>query len=126
MSYTIFISHSHKDLELARDLARRLKDVGVNTFVDASEVSAGGEVSGAVLDALRKADEVLLVLTDNAVASSNVMFEFGAADALDKRVTPVVVTEGVEQRLPMVGSQYIKYSDLSKYISSLKRRLKAA
>jgi hypothetical protein len=126
MSYTIFISHSHKDLELARDLARRLKEVGVNAFVDADKVSAGGDISGAVLDALRKADEVLLVLTDNAVASSNVMFEFGAADALDKRVTPVVVTEGVEQRLPMVGSQYIRYSDLPKYISSLKRRLKAA
>lgn len=126
MSYTVFISHSSKDLELARDLARRLKEVGVSTFVDTDEVSAGGEISSGVLSALREADEVLLVLTDNALVSSNVMFEFGAADALDKRVTPVVVTEGVEKRLPMVGSQYIKYSDLPKYISSLKRRLKAA
>jgi hypothetical protein len=66
------------------------------------------------------------LLTDNVVANSNVMFEFGVADALDKRVTPVVVTEGVERLLPMIGSHFIKYGGLPKYISSLKKRLKAA
>jgi nucleoside 2-deoxyribosyltransferase len=90
-------------------------------------VSAGEDLSRTVhRAALREADEVVILLTDNVVANSNVMFEFGVADALDKRVTPVVVTEGVERLLPMIGNHFIKYGDLPKYISSLKKRLKAA
>ncbi len=89
-------------------------------------VSVGEDLSRTVHRALREADEVVILLTDNVVADSNVMFEFGVADALDKRVTPAVVTEGVERLLPMIGSHFIKYGDLPKYISSLKKRLKAA
>jgi nucleoside 2-deoxyribosyltransferase len=104
----------------------RLKEAGVRVFADVEGVSAGEDLSRTVHRALREADEVVILLTDNVAANSNVMFEFGVADALDKRVTPVVVTEGVERLLPMIGSHFIKYGDLPKYISSLKKRLKAA
>ena len=54
------------------------------------------------------------------------MYELGVADSLDKRVTPVIVNEGVEQRLPVVGRHFIRYAELPKYISALKRRVNAA
>ena len=71
-------------------------------------------------------DEVIVLLTDNSANSPWVRYEMGIADSLDKRLTPVVVNEGVEQRVPMVGKHFVKYADLPKYISSLKRRAKAA
>ena len=36
------------------------------------------------------------------------------------------IEECVQRFLPMVGNNFIKYTDLPKYISSLKRRAKAA
>ncbi|MDT5262378.1 MAG: hypothetical protein QOC61_1382, partial [Acidobacteriota bacterium] len=75
---------------------------------------------------MRESDEVIVLLTDNAADSYWVSYGMGMADSLDKRLTPVVVNLGVEQLLPMVGKNFIKYADLPKYISSLKRRAKAA
>ena len=125
MSYQIFISHDYRDSELARDLARRLKEAGARVFVLGDEIS-GGAVLPSINRALREADEVVILLTDNSANNSNVMYELGVADSLDKRVTPVIVNEGVEQRLPMIGRHFIKYTDLPKYISTLKRRVEAA
>lgn len=71
-------------------------------------------------------DEVIVLLTDNSADSPWVRYEMGVADALDKRLTPVVVNEGVEKRVPMVGKHFVKYADLPKYISSMKRRAEAA
>src|SRR5437868_13832615 len=111
MSYQIFISHDYRDSELARDLARRLKEAGARVFVLGDEIS-GGAILPSINRALREADEVVILLTDNSANNSNVMYELGVADSLDKRVTPVIVNEGVEQRLPMIGRHFIKYTDL--------------
>jgi len=71
-------------------------------------------------------EELTALLTDNSADSPWVRYEMGMADGLDKRLTPVIVNEGVEQRVPMVGKHFVRYADLPKYITSLKRRAKAA
>jgi len=126
MSYQIFISYSHKDSELARDLERRLEEVGVKVSSDPVDATAGADLRRGISRSLREADEMVMLLTDNSVPDSNVIYELGLADALDKRVTPVVVNEGIEQFLPMIRKRFIKYTDLPKYIDSLKERVKAA
>jgi nucleoside 2-deoxyribosyltransferase len=126
MSYQIFISYSQKDSELARDLERRLEEVGVKVSSDPVDATAGADLRRGISRALREADEMVMLLTDNSVPDSNVIYELGLADALDKRVTPVVVNEGIEQFLPMIRKRFIKYTDLPKYIDSLKERVKAA
>lgn len=126
MSYRVYISHSVRDSELAKDLARRLAeaDVEVLPFVGEADTSSG--MRAMILKRVRDADEVIVLLTDNSADSSWVRYEMGAADSIDKRLTPVVVNEGVEQRVPIVGKHFVKYADLPKYIASLKRRAKAA
>lgn len=69
----------------------------------------------------------LWILTDNSVGNPYLMYELGAATSLRKRVTPIIV--GLEpSKLPSLlkGLKYIKYPDLSKYISVLEKRSKAA
>jgi hypothetical protein len=126
MSYRVYISHSAKDSELAKDLARRLKEAGVEAVFPPSEAETSRGMRAMIHQYMRESDEVIVLLTDNAADSYWVSYGMGMADSLDKRLTPVVVNLGVEQLLPMVGKNFIKYADLPKYISSLKRRAKAA
>jgi len=129
MSYRVYISHSATDSELAKDLARRLEEVGVKThaFINMTETNESASNWRKMIRMyMLSSDEVIVLLTDNSADSPWLRYEMGVADSLDKRLTPVIVNEGVEQRVPMVGKHFVKYADLPKYISSLKRRAKAA
>ncbi|HEX8500276.1 MAG TPA: toll/interleukin-1 receptor domain-containing protein [Pyrinomonadaceae bacterium] len=125
MSYRVYISHTSRDKELARDLTRRLKEAGV-TVSAAESTEPGEDISLHIKNSLRSADEVVVLLTENSLKSSWLQYEIGAADSLDKRVTPILVNEGAELLPQISGRQLIRYADLPRYISSLKRRAKAA
>ena len=129
MSYRVYISHSAKDSELMKDLARRLREAGVETSSVVSETETNEAVASRrrlMQIRMLNSDEVIVLLTDNSADSPWVRFEMGLAEGLEKRLTPVVVNEGVERRVPMVGTRFVKYADLPNYIASLKRRAKAA
>jgi hypothetical protein len=124
MAYKVFISSTSKDIDLALDLSRRLQEVDISVYPLDETV---GATFGKVAQDLSRADEVFVILTENSVDNSHLMYELGAATSLRKRVTPIIV--GLEpSKLPSLlkGLKYIKYPDLSKYISVLEKRSKAA
>lgn len=126
MAYKVFISSALKDIDLARDLSRRLQEIDITVYPLDETVQPIGATMGIGQD-LSHADEVFLILTDNSVGNPYLMYELGAASSLRKRVTPIIV--GLEpSKLPSLlkGLKYIKYPDLSKYISVLEKRSKAA
>jgi hypothetical protein len=127
MAYKVFISSTQKDIDLARDLAGRLKAAGVDVYsVDKAAVPGEAIFSKIKLD-LGWADEVLLILTDSSVDNPNLMFELGAATSLRKRVTPVIVgLDASKLPAPIKDLKYVKYPDLPTYISEIKKRAKAA
>ncbi len=127
MAYKVFISSSVKDIDLARDLSRRLKEAGIDVYSVDKAAVPGEAIFNKITVDLGRADEVLLILTDNSIDNPNLMYELGAATSLRKRVTPVIV--GLEpNKLPSLikGMNYVKYTDLPKYISDLEKRVKAA
>ena len=127
MAYTVFISSSYKDRDLARDVARRLKEAGVRALYSELTLSAGSEFEKLFMDQLKNADEIIVILSGNSVDNLWMMFEIGAASSLRKKITPVVV--GLEQEeLPPVIKQlkYIRYNEVSDYISKLERGAQAA
>jgi hypothetical protein len=127
MAYKVFISSTLKDVDLARDLAHRLESAGIKVnSVDQAAVS-GEALPSRITRELSHADEVFVILTDESVNSSNLMFEIGAASSLRKRITPVIV--GIEPRkVPSLirNLKYIKYPDLERYIVDLEKRARAA
>ncbi len=121
MSYRIFISSAQGDGDLARDLAKRLEKAGLEVLMPAE--SPGENVVAKINSNLRKADEVIVIFTNNSIDSKSLLFEMGAATSLEKQVTPII--QGVEpEKLPMLIKQmeYVRYSDLERYISKLKQR----
>jgi ATP-dependent phosphoenolpyruvate carboxykinase len=127
MAYKIFISSTHKDMDLARDLARRLGQAGVKVYSVDNTAVAGESIVTGIKQSLNNADEVIVILTDGSVNSPGLISEVGAAFSLRKQITPVLV--GLEPRaLPRVfkGMKYVRYTDLPEYISGLEKRAKAA
>jgi len=112
---------------LARDLTRRLKKAGVEPTYSELTLSAGSNFEKVFMDQLQRADEMIVILSNNSVDNLWMMFEIGAASSLRKKITPIVV--GLEDKeLPAVIKQlkHIRYNELSDYISSLERTDQAA
>lgn len=127
MPYKVFISSTLKDIDLAKDLANRLKNAGIEVYSVDKTAVPGEAIFNRITTDLSRADEVMIILTDDSVRNQNLMFEMGAASSLRKRVTPVVV--GLEPgNLPPLIKQmnYVQYPDIGKYIADLKERAKAA
>jgi hypothetical protein len=121
MSYKVFISSTHRDIDVARDLARRLMEAGVKVFPVEETSVPGDDVPASITRALREADEVVVVLTENSVNNPNVIYELGAASGLHKRITPLVVNVE-ESEIPPFVKQYVRFGELPDYISELAKR----
>jgi len=127
MAYKVFISSTLKDLDLALDLARRLESAGIKVNSVDKSAASGEAIPIKITHELSRADEVFVILTDESIDSSKLMFEIGAASSLRKRITAVVV--GLKpSKVPSLikNLKYIRYPDLERYIGDLEKRAKAA
>jgi nucleoside 2-deoxyribosyltransferase len=119
----IYVSSSQRDSDLAHDLAIRLDKAGLKVTTPLGNIDAGDNIKNKIIEELRKADEIVVILTKNSVDSKWLLFEMGYATSLGKHLTPLI--QGIEpEELPEIIKQmeYVKYSDLDKYISTLQQR----
>jgi len=121
MSYKVFISSTSRDIDVARDLARRINEAGVRVFPVEETAMRGEDVAASVTRELRDADEVIVILTDNSINSPNVLYEMGAASGLHKRVTPLVVNVR-DSEIPPFVKEYVRFAELPDYIAELAKR----
>jgi hypothetical protein len=122
MSYSVFISSKRKDLDVAQDLAKRLDKAGLKVITPVKSIDDSENFKKRI-DSLKKADEVLVLVTVNSVDSKRLTFDMGVATSLEKRLTPIVL--GVQsKKLPSIFKEmdYIKYADMDSFISKLKQR----
>src|ERR1044072_6356669 len=125
VSYKAFISSTVEDLDLARDLAQRLESAGVTVKPVCSMTAAGEVVFTKIRRELRQADEIFVIVTNDSVHNSNLMFEMGAASSLKKRVTPVIVgLKPTEVPSLIKNMRHVQYPELADYIKNLEERLK--
>lgn len=120
MPYKVFISSTQRDIDVARDLARRLNDAGVIVFPVDETVPEETAVRW-VTRSLKEADEVIVILTDNSVHSPGLIYEMGAASGLHKRVTPLVVNVQ-DSDIPPFVKKYVRFAELPSYIAELAKR----
>jgi hypothetical protein len=79
MGYHIFISHSGEDTWIAKKLAHEFYAVGGETFLDEAQIAVGANFEHDISSALRKADEIVVLITPWALARPYVWLEIGAA-----------------------------------------------
>lgn len=97
----VFISHAHKDAPLARTVATILRESGLDVWDEEYEIMPGENWAEKISEALRESEAMVVLLTPEALESSNVLWEIGYAlgkESYEKRLIPVIV--GNPDRLP--------------------------
>lgn len=87
----VFLSYAVDDRPFAKDLAQRMKGLGI-TIVDPALVMAAGDAWAEAISAqINTSDAVLLIVPSaGSNGANNAFFEAGAARALGKRVYAVL------------------------------------
>jgi len=89
--YDVFISYSHKDEELARELRQLLENKGLKCFMSSMDIRSGDPWAETIRDALKGSQELLLVITPDSIDSKWVLCEGGAGWALGKPMVPALL-----------------------------------
>ena len=109
MANQIFISYSKKDRDFAWKLADDLANAGHNVWIDRS-LQVGEDWEQTIEKQLAEADEVIVVLSSNAIASKWVQHEGSIAYGLKKRMYPVLIEELPAEDLPIWMSKFQYHS----------------
>lgn len=75
----IYISYSTKDNDIALRLTKELKDLGHDILIDTQELTPGIDWRKKITEALKSADGIITLITENSLSSQFVMSEIGAA-----------------------------------------------
>ena len=110
----IFISYSHQDINIADVISDRLKNEGHDIWIDSWNIRAGDNILKKMNEGLKKADALILLVSNNSLNSKSVMSEFsaiafGELSNKTRRVIPVIIDKC---QVPNYLSQYL-YIDLT-------------
>jgi hypothetical protein len=115
-----FISYSSVDAKLARRVAKVLKTLGVEHFLDSKDVQWGDRITDAVRDGIASCTDLIVIVSPASVKSQWVLFEIGQASALGKRILMLLTHPAVE--VPSFISQYhhkSRVADVEKHFQQL-------
>ncbi|MFA4902899.1 MAG: TIR domain-containing protein [Desulfobaccales bacterium] len=86
-----FFSYARKDSEFVLKLAKELRDVGVNLWLDQLDILGGQRWDREVEEALKTSRGMIAVLSPESVASNNVMNEVSYALEEGRLVVPILL-----------------------------------
>jgi hypothetical protein len=126
MSYQVFISSAPRDRDLAENLAQSIREAGAEVLSVAQTPDRGEVVNFDLRRALKKADEIVFILTDRSLNNPYLIYEMGAAFSMRKRFTSILVGVEDSEIPPLIAHfPYLRYSELRRYLSELEQRAKS-
>lgn len=123
MAIRVFISYAKSDQDLADDLRARLEQVADDVILVAPKMKQEKAWSAALLSQLKKAHQILVLLTPNSLNSQSVMMTIGAGVSLQKEIVPIVIGLDVATLPGWIRAMHlVRYPELSKYLLDLPRQ----
>jgi TIR domain len=131
MPYLVFISHSGQDTWIAEKLSSDCERADASTFLDEARIAIGAKFEDEILEALRKADEIVVLITPWALERSYVWLEIGAAWL--RGIPIIVILLGISAKefqeklnvpIALKERNLIPLNQCSRYISELRQRTK--
>lgn len=109
-THHIFISHSSKDDAFVSELAAKLHEFPVKTWVDHMDIEAGQDWEAEIKAALGKVDGMIVVLSSDALKSRPVKAEWQYFLNLDKALYAIKFPD-VEVPFMLSTLQFVEYED---------------
>lgn len=111
----VFISHSHRDKPIVREIAKRLRQEGIQPWLDEEFIQPGQSWTEGIHRAISNSDALIVVVsratTESKWQTSEIALSIAQQRANpSKRVIPVVIDKDAE--LPFFLRDY-RYCDLS-------------
>lgn len=123
LPYIVFISHSSNDLWIANQIARELKALGVEVWLDEKDLKGGDILLEEIRTAIRACHEVIVLISQTSAKSQWVAVEIGMAVGQRKRVTPILNNVSPDKMIPMKGIKSIELNDFEKFLIQLRSRI---
>lgn len=126
----IFISYSRRDTEYVSSLVEALRKQGFEVWFD-KNIRTGTDWDDTIESELKKADAIVLILSETSVASDNVKDEISYAIGLDKPVNPIKIEE-CEVPMRLARKQFVDFTAMGheagfeRLVNDLKQTLKLA
>lgn len=105
-----FISYSRKDEQAVRALARDIEALGHEVWLD-HELTGGQDWWNEILQRIRACGVFIFALSPPSLDSTACRRELRYAEALDKRILPVLLTDGVSTNLLPPALSTIQFVD---------------
>lgn len=94
----VFISYSHSDLAVAREIEERLISAGIPCFRDQTNIALGEAIPPVVLENIRSSSHLLVIVSPESESSAWVNYEIGFAHGVGAIILPILTRPG--QRIP--------------------------
>ena len=126
MPYQVLISSTPRDKDLAENLAQLVREAGVSVLSVEQTPAQGESIDLSLRRALKKSDEVVIILTDRSLDNPYLIYEMGAAFSMRKLIVPILVNVEDTEIPPLIARfPYVRYSQLRRYLEELKQRAKS-
>jgi len=122
-AYDLFLSFSSRNKDQAREVYADAVALGLRVFMDEREVDPGEEFSEVIRQALVGSREMALLATADSLKSEWVTTEWGAAWALQRKITPILYrcnTDSLPERLRQ--KQAIDFRGHAIYLEALRKQ----
>ncbi len=88
---TVFLSHSHADKPMARQICGELNRSGIEVWIDEAEIKIGGSLIQKIGDALENVDLLVALISRHSVKSAWVQKELNLAMTKETKGRKVIV-----------------------------------
>jgi nucleoside 2-deoxyribosyltransferase len=127
-AYRVFISHSHKDRWIARQVVKVMEEAGtgqIHAFLDERDIEGGEPIAERVLKEIRKCNEFVVPLSPNSKDRPWVLIEIGVACGQGKPII-AILNDVTWKEMPEIMYPYkaIDLNDFDQYLDQLRKRIK--
>ena len=98
MGYDVFISHAHKDKDIADAICEKLESAQMSCWMPARDISAGEDRTEATRNAIGSSRVMVLVLSENANAAPHIEREIAHAFYTRRTIVPVRLANTLPRR----------------------------
>jgi hypothetical protein len=98
MAHDVFISHAHKDIEIAKAICRKLELARIGCWIAQRDILAGDDWTVATRKAISSSRVLLVLLSENANAATHIEREIAQAFYSKLSILPVRLSEAPLKR----------------------------